>query len=203
MHVHTVRRPPTSHSPPVRALASAVLLGLTPRSPRTVKALAPAWLGLLPPGTRLFGENMTGIHSIEYDGLASYFYLFGVQASDGEFAAWEDVQATAELLGVPTAPEVFTGEFATEAALEAFLVQQAGGPSRASSQAAAAVQELPAPAPERPAEGVPCPEGFVVRLAGSFPAAAFEGSMGKYVRKGHVQTGSDWLRTWKKATLAA
>lgn len=38
----------------------------------------------LPPGTRLFGENMFGVHSIEYDNLSSFFYLFAVQWADGK-----------------------------------------------------------------------------------------------------------------------
>lgn len=35
--------------------------------------------GLVDEGVSLFGENMAGIHSIEYDDLESFFYLFGVR----------------------------------------------------------------------------------------------------------------------------
>ena len=40
--------------------------------------------GVVPEGTKLFGENMLGIHSIKYDGLKAFFYLFAVQHADGE-----------------------------------------------------------------------------------------------------------------------
>lgn len=36
-------------------------------------------------------------------------------------------------------------------------------------------------------------EGYVVRLAGSIKYADFADSMGKFVRKGHVQTDDHWL----------
>lgn len=38
---------------------------------------------MVPEGTKLYGENMLGIHSIMYDGLDSFFYLFAVQQPDG------------------------------------------------------------------------------------------------------------------------
>ena len=61
---------------------------------------------VIEPGTRFFGENMFGIHSIEYDDLSSYFYLFGVQRPTGDFCSWDEVVAFADLLGVPTVPVV-------------------------------------------------------------------------------------------------
>jgi hypothetical protein len=35
--------------------------------------------GQLGEGLFLFGENMEGIHSIEYNNLDSYFYIFGLR----------------------------------------------------------------------------------------------------------------------------
>lgn len=49
---------------------------------------------------------MFGVHSIEYDNLEGFFYLFGVQQPDGVFAAWDDVVKMAEMIGVPTVPVV-------------------------------------------------------------------------------------------------
>lgn len=37
-------------------------------------------------------------------------------------------------------------------------------------------------------------EGYVVRLADAFPLSEFENSLGKCVRKGHVQTDEHWMR---------
>jgi hypothetical protein len=51
-----------------------------------------AWRGLRHGRLSLFGENMFGVHSIEYDGLGSYFYLFGVHDDDwGEWWSWDNV----------------------------------------------------------------------------------------------------------------
>ena len=55
----------------------------------------------------LFGENMTAIHSITYDGLRSYFYLFGVlNRRRGMWLSWSKVTHIAKLLGIPTVPLV-------------------------------------------------------------------------------------------------
>ena len=42
-----------------------------------IKELASGISCLLPDNVQLFGENMFGVHSIEYDSLRSFFYLFG------------------------------------------------------------------------------------------------------------------------------
>ena len=40
-----------------------------------IKQLAAEISYSVPQNIQLFGENMFGIHSIEYDGLTSFFYL--------------------------------------------------------------------------------------------------------------------------------
>ena len=56
-----------------------------------------------------FGR-LGAVHSIEYDGLSSHFYLFGVRhASSGEWFAWDDVVGLAHLLGLPHAPVWWRG----------------------------------------------------------------------------------------------
>jgi hypothetical protein len=58
---------------------------------------------MIPEGVELFGENMTAVHSIEYTGLGSWFYLFAVR-SDGEWWGWDRVEQLAATLGIPTTP---------------------------------------------------------------------------------------------------
>ncbi|CAE7881139.1 unnamed protein product, partial [Symbiodinium sp. KB8] len=54
---------------------------------------------LLPRGYALFGENMFGIHSIEYNKLKSFFYLFSAFSfRTGEWMAWDEVLALAKTL---------------------------------------------------------------------------------------------------------
>lgn len=53
----------------------------------------------------LFGENMYGVHSIEYKSIDSYYYLFGVREKD-KWLSWEEVKWYAELFDFPTVPEL-------------------------------------------------------------------------------------------------
>ncbi len=47
---------------------------------------------------------MFGIHSIEYDELISYFYLFGVLEDGFKWWSWDHMTELANEIGVPTVP---------------------------------------------------------------------------------------------------
>ena len=47
---------------------------------------------------------MFGIHSIEYDGLASFFYLFAALENGSDWLAWDHVTELADEVGVPAVP---------------------------------------------------------------------------------------------------
>lgn len=53
----------------------------------------------------IFGENMYGIHTIEYSKLESYFYVFAVR-ENGVWLSWEEVKFYAAMLDFPTVPEI-------------------------------------------------------------------------------------------------
>ena len=69
----------------------------------------------IPEGWRLCGENMYARHSVAYDDLESYFYLFSVWTSDNTCLSWEETATWAELLELPTPPVLFQGLWSTEA----------------------------------------------------------------------------------------
>lgn len=127
----------------------------------------------------LFGENMFGVHSIEYDRLGSYFYIFGARRA-GHWFSWDEVVSLAERLELPTAPLLFRGRFDSPQQLLQHLVQWSNEPS---------------------AVGSVLPEGFVVRRTHAIPGDAFADNIAKYVRANHLQTGESWKRTWKKAKI--
>jgi len=130
----------------------------------------------------LFGENMFGIHSIEYDRLSSYFYLFGARnVTTEEWLSWDEVVTISQILEIPTVPVLFRGQFTSPADLQQLLDHSATNPSQLSD--------------------FKTPEGFVVRVTRKFERNEFSRCIGKYVRQGHVQTESSWLNTWKKAEL--
>ena len=75
-----------------------------------IKQLAAQVSYLLPDNIQLFGENMFGIHSIEYDGLTSFFYIFAVLEEGRDWWAWDRVEELANEIGLPTVPIVYRGQ---------------------------------------------------------------------------------------------
>jgi len=129
-------------------------------------------------GVFLFGENMEGIHSIEYSNLTSYFYIFGVR-DNNIWVPWDDVEEYSYLLDIPTVPVLFKGVVNSEKELK----------------------ELTESLSKKPSELGGLREGIVVRNAGLFHNDDFSSNVMKWVRKGHVQTDVHWTRNWKKSKL--
>lgn len=129
-------------------------------------------------GVFLFGENMEGIHSIEYTNLTSYFYIFGVR--DNEiWIPWEQVEEYSYVLEIPTVPVLFKGIVNTAKELQTIVEDLVSKPSELGGQR----------------------EGIVVRNAGMFHNDDFSDNVMKWVRKGHVQTDEHWTRNWKKSEI--
>lgn len=126
----------------------------------------------------LFGENMEGIHSIEYTNLTSYFYIFGVR--DNEiWIPWEQVEEYSYVLEIPTVPVLFKGIVNTAKELQQIVEDLVSKPSELGGQR----------------------EGIVVRTAGMFHNDDFADNVMKWVRKGHVSTDVHWTRNWKRSKL--
>jgi hypothetical protein len=127
---------------------------------------------LISEGVSIFCEYCYAIHSIEYGALPAFSFVFGVR--DDRLDIWWDwdmVAVQAADLGLPTVPVLFRGVVASEGELEALTVALAAGPSAFGGAR----------------------EGVVARRVGEFPGAAFARSLGKWVRRDHVQTDEHWL----------
>lgn len=159
----------------------------------------------------IFGENMYGIHSIAYNKLESYFYVFAVREGD-QWLSWEEVKFYATLLDFPTVPEIaiktplsaLLKEGQSEGRiLEEWFVANLGMTWEESVETEGLLGGYD------PATQKPCSEGFVIRNADSFetnagnlPVATNEfDSLFKLVRASHVQTDVHWTKTWKPAKL--
>jgi len=129
-------------------------------------------------GVYLFGENMEGIHSIEYTNLKSYFYMFGIR-DNNIWVPWEKVEEYSYLLDIPTVPVLFKGVVNTEKELYDLVDKFMKEPSLVGG----------------------IKEGVVVRNAGVFHNDYFPENVMKWVRKDHVQTDVHWTRNWKKARI--
>lgn len=126
----------------------------------------------------IFGENMEGIHSIEYTNLTSYFYIFGVR-NNNIWIPWEGVEEYSYLLDIPTVPVLFKGVVNNEKELKDIVESLVSKPSQLGGQI----------------------EGVVVRNASLFHNDEFAENVMKWVRKGHVQTDYHWTRNWVKAKI--
>eukprot|EP01060_Flectonema_neradi_P020823 TRINITY_DN28329_c0_g1_i1.p1 TRINITY_DN28329_c0_g1~~TRINITY_DN28329_c0_g1_i1.p1 ORF type:complete len:236 (+),score=31.71 TRINITY_DN28329_c0_g1_i1:51-710(+) len=137
-------------------------------------------------GLSLFGENMQAVHSIEYTGLKSFFYLFAVRVDeDQRWLSWDEMTTlvnkieTETGIAIPIVPVLYRGVFASLSDIQSWMENHSSDPSSIGGQR----------------------EGFVIRITASFPESKFFESTGKYVRRGHIQTKSDWKRTWQSASL--
>jgi hypothetical protein len=116
----------------------------------------------IPEGLRLCGENVTAVHSIEYTDLEGYFYIFGIW-ENLKCLSWDDTVEYATLLHLPVVPVLYRGLWSDS------LVSQLSASLDLNRQ-----------------------EGFVIRPAAAFQFGDFRRLVGKWVRKGHVQTSTHW-----------
>ena len=127
---------------------------------------------------KVFGENLFAIHSIEYENLKDYFYVFNIVKGD-RFLSFDDVEEWATNHNMQTVPVIYEGIIPSVAWLEKYLAYEL----------------------KQPCELGNTREGFVVRVKDWFPVSEFSKNVFKYVRSGHVQSDEHWSRNWKQAKL--
>lgn len=133
----------------------------------------------------VFGENLFGVHSIEYSRLKHYFHVFAVRGLSNEmfhfpvWYSWDDVETVAEMMGVPTVPVLWRGIFSGEDEVEGKIRELMKEPSAYGDTK----------------------EGVVMRIADEFYTEDFPKYVCKYVRANHVQTDEHWTKNWRKAEL--
>jgi len=125
----------------------------------------------------VFGENLYGIHSIEYDCLLYHFYVFAIREEE-RWLSWEEVLFYAELFELPTVPVLENCQM-DEAKLRSLIDKRMEAGS---------------------VFGGDC-EGVVLRNATAFENKDFKHNVLKYVRANHVKTDEHWTRHWKRALL--
>lgn len=118
----------------------------------------------IPDRWRLVAENLFAEHSIRYENLESYCYGISIWNARNECLSWDDTQEWFELIGVRSVPIWYDGLFDEKLIRKLYVDER---------------------------DWDRC-EGYVVRLADSFPYSAFRHSVGKFVRAGHVQTTQHW-----------
>jgi hypothetical protein len=151
-----------------------------------VKRIAAEVAHEIPKGWRVCGENMYACHSIFYTHLPSYLLVYGIYDENNHCLPWDTVKSVCEMLGLSTVPVLYDGLW-DEKLVRGLWAGKGTYPTYAQSNPDAV-------APKFPEDFVPCEaEGYVVRLADSFPHADFARCCAKYVRENHVTTSTHWM----------
>jgi len=121
----------------------------------------------IPEGWRVCGENTFAKHSIIYEDLPSYFFIFAIYNEKNECLDWEETVYWCKLLNLETVPTLYDGIYDEEKIKACFTGKSVFGKSDQ--------------------------EGYVMRLKGNIPWSQHKRSFGKMVRKNHVQTAHNWM----------
>ena len=159
---------------------------------RSVSAPATAkWLGMVRkhhawkvtgPDVFLYGEEIYGVHSIEYDPVPEdrTFHAFALRFADGSFGSFRQMADYGRSYAIPVVPVLFEGTFGSVQQVSDFVRQAHTEPSALGGER----------------------EGVVLRLAAGFPPADFKHCVCKSVRVGHVQSDEHWSKHWRPCRIA-
>lgn len=130
-----------------------------------IKALHGQICGNIPEDWRVNVENMYAKHSILYKDLSTYAYGFAIWDEKNYILDWPSSLVWFELMGITPCPWIYWGAYDRKAIQEAF--EKCGKDHET--------------------------EGYVIRLDREFHYSQFKNNVGKYVRKGHIQTTKHWM----------
>lgn len=130
----------------------------------------------------LYGEDIYGVHSIEYDPVpeSETFYAFALRFADGRFSSFQALIDYAREQAIPVVPVLHEGVFRSVDEIQDFVMQAHMEPSVLGGER----------------------EGVVIRLAREFPSDDFHLNVCKSVREGHVQSSEHWSKRWRACRLA-
>lgn len=136
----------------------------------------------------IFLENLYAVHSLRYQAIDHHFHVFAIREQD-RWLSWDETKFYANLLELPTVPEIRIVDTITDRkAFEADVYQIVAGKG--------------AYDPVNAHDGsVATMEGIVSRNAAGYAVDDFAHNVFKYVRKGHVNTDQHWTRHWQRARL--
>ncbi len=140
-----------------------------------------AWK-VLEPDIFLYGEDIYGVHSVEYDPVPENetFYAFALRFADGSFSSFQALVKYAREHEIPVVPVLYEGVFRSVDEIQDFVRDAHMEPSALGGAR----------------------EGVVIRLAREFPADDFHLNVCKSVREGHVQSNEHWSKGWRACRIA-
>lgn len=127
----------------------------------------------------LIGENVSYYHSIEYNNLLGFFYMFQASDNDNNYISYDELLGLADELDLPTPRELYRGVFD----IKKIKIISEKINNEIKSDIGSSI------------------EGFVMRPVVRFPIADYNKYTAKYVRPGHVQPNvGDSITHWLKNT---
>jgi hypothetical protein len=149
----------------------------------------------IPHGMRICGENMYAKHSIHYQNLKTYFYVFSIWDENNRALSWDDTLMWCELLELTPVPVLYRGTY-SEYVLRHIYDWATG---TASTKACAMPELRDEIRAKYVAEmGDDILEGWVMRLTDGFGYDDFATSLAKFVRPNHVQSDDEH---WTKGAI--
>ena len=135
------------------------------------------------PDVYLYGEDIYGIHSIQYRAVREdeTFYAFALRDGEGNFQSMAVLERFAADRSIPVVPILRRDEFGSVGEIRDFFRDEHAKESVLGGER----------------------EGVVMRLAGAFPSSEFARNVCKSVRQDHVQTDQHWTRNWRPCALRA
>lgn len=128
-----------------------------------VKGLLANISHLIPDNFRICGENMYAKHSIHYNNLESYFYVFNIWEND-TCLSYNETLEWCELLDLKFVPVLYEGKFDIK------IIEKVYKSLDLTKQ-----------------------EGLVIRNTKSFKYDEFSNNVCKIVRPNHVNTDNHWM----------
>lgn len=129
-----------------------------------VKALHGQIKHEIPDGWRIVGENCYAHHSVFYDDLETYFYVFAIYNEQNICLSWDDTLYWCGLLELTPVRQLARGVLYSILQIQDWV----------------SVDETKM-------------EGYVVRNTKEFHYSEFQLNVAKYVRKNHIQTDEHWM----------
>lgn len=138
-----------------------------------LKGFIPSFQYLIPEHLRVCGESMYAEHSIRYDDLDTFFYVFSIWNNDTNVCiTWEKTVELCKEWNLKTVPVLYDGIFDYNKIKEIY-------------------QNL----------DFEKQEGIVCRRKGLIFMDEFQTRVAKAVRPAHVATDEHWKKTWKPNKL--
>lgn len=126
----------------------------------------------LPEGWRVVGENLYARHSIGYSNLKAWIEVFAIFDQDNFVLSWDSMVEWCSLLGLDPVPVLWRGQW-NEKKVRSF----------------------------HETLDLNRQEGYVLRVVNQFHFESWKHFVGKWVRKGHVQTDTHWTKSWVANSL--